>query len=89
MVHIVCETKNRDPVNEKASQIQKVFSATNEIHSLKIENNPDLVCSSREQDDFIVRIYSKSDKTCAELWERGYSEVLFDQQEIIDPVRSR
>ena len=76
MVHTVWETKNRDPVNEKASQIQKVFSTTNEIHSLKIEKNPDLVCSSREQDDFIVQIYSKSDKTWAELWERGYWGVI-------------
>ena len=65
-----CETNNRDPVNEKTSSVQKVFSRTNEIHSLKIEKNPELVCSSREQDRFVVQIFSKADKTWAELWER-------------------
>ena len=64
------ETNNRDPVNEKTSSIKKVFSRTNEIHSLKIEKNPELVCSSREQDRFVVQIFSKADKTWAELWER-------------------
>ena len=67
---IACETNNRDPVNEKTSSIQKVFSRTKEIHSFKIEKNPELVCSSREQDAFVVQIFSKAEKTWAELWER-------------------
>lgn len=73
MVHITRETNKRDPVNEKTSSIQKVFSRTNEIHSLKTEKNPDLVCTSREQDDFVVQIFSKADKTWVELWERDTS----------------
>ena len=84
MVHtILCvkvhsETKYRDPVNEKSSSIQKVFTRTNEIHSFNVEKNPNLICTSREQDDFVVQIFSKLDKTFAELWERGTSALFSD-----------
>ena len=59
----------RDPVNEKSSFVQKIFSSSKEIHSIQKENNPDFVCSSNEKDDCIVKIFSKNEKTWAELWD--------------------